>query len=204
NSITPTVIGEVPGGRMVRLGAARAGDIVFVSGTIGDASLGLALHKSPSQATHWSLSPDQTETLESRYLRPMPRLPLAPAVLHHARASMDLSDGLLKDLGRMCSASLVGADIEYERLPVSAAMRAVRAAAPDAAAAALFAGDDYEILAAVPAAAADEFASESAAAGIPVTRIGQFGAAPGVRLLDAGLNPMPTTQSGWDHFGSSR
>ncbi|MGE0629370.1 MAG: thiamine-phosphate kinase, partial [Hyphomicrobiaceae bacterium] len=73
-SITPTVIGEVPGGRMVRRGAARAGDIVFVSGTIGDASLGLALHKSPSLATHWSLSPDQTETLESRYLRPMPRL----------------------------------------------------------------------------------------------------------------------------------
>ena len=199
-SITPMVMGEVPVGRMVRRGAARAGDTIYVSGTLGDAALGLRLRREPGLAALWSLNGRDVEALTGRFLRPQPRLALGPAVLAHARASMDLSDGLMKDLGRMCLASCVGARVEHARLPVSAGFAAVRAADAAAAEAALFAGDDYEILCAVAPESCAAFEAGAAAAGLAVTAIGRFEAGGGVALIDSLGQPMPLAETGWDHF----
>ena len=199
-SITPMVIGEVPAGRMVRRATARPGDLVCVSGTLGDAALGLLLRHDPALGARWGLSAKDASHLEGRYVRPQPRLALAPSLVEYARAGMDVSDGLLKDLGRMGRASGVGAIVEHAGLPVSDAFAAVRAVDAAAAAAALFAGDDYEILVAIAPERWDAFAASATNAGVTVTRIGRFTAAPDIALVDAGGAPMAVGQPGWDHF----
>lgn len=199
-AITPTVLGEAPVGRMVRRAAARAGDVLYVSGTLGDAGLGLQLRREPALATAWGLSAAQAAALEQRYLRPAPRLALRTALIEHAGAAMDLSDGLLKDLGRMCRASAVGARIEQSALPVSTAFAAVRAVAPATAAGVLFAGDDYEVLCAVRPAQAEAFEAAARSSGTAVTRIGQVTADPSVQVCDAAGEVVETGTTGWDHF----
>lgn len=199
-SITPTVIGEVPVGRMVRRGAAAAGDRICVSGTLGDSALGLRLMQDPSLAATWKLDETLAGWLRGRFLRPRPRLQLRDALLHHARASMDISDGLMKDLGRMCRASAVGATVEHDAIPLSEAFKAVRDSDPDAAAAALFAGDDYEILTAVPDEHLADFIADASAQGIPVTSLGKFAVEERVRLVSADGRDLDIGASGWDHF----
>src|SRR6185436_18937693 len=120
-TVTMTVIGEVEQGRMVRRGTARAGDAVLVSGTLGDAALGLALRKDPALAAAWGLTPAEAEHLRRRYARPEPRLALAGALRDHASAAMDISDGLAKDLARLCTTSGCAARVRFADLPLSAA-----------------------------------------------------------------------------------
>lgn len=198
-SITPMVMGEVPVGRMVRRGTARDGDLIYVSGTLGDACLGLQIRRS-AQSQPWQLSEGLTASLTRRYLRPTPRLALAPAVLEHARASMDLSDGLMKDLGRMCRASGVGAQVAFAELPVSEAFQAVRHTDPIAADAAIFAGDDYEILCAVSPERAAAFERAADGVGVAVTRIGVFHTGADVVLSGSDGKPLDIGRTGWDHF----
>src|SRR6478752_7271363 len=102
-TITISIIGEVEVGRMVRRGTARSGETLFVSGSLGDAALGLALRKNSRLADLWGLPPAEAEHLRRRYLRPQPRLGLGPALREHASAAMDVSDGLAKDLARICA-----------------------------------------------------------------------------------------------------
>jgi thiamine-monophosphate kinase len=199
-SITPFVMGEVPSGRMVRRTAAQAGDVVCVSGTLGEAGLGLRLRQRPELAGTWALDAQAAAALVRRFLRPRARLALAPAVLAHARASMDVSDGVMKDLGRMCRASGVGAVIEHDLLPLSDTSRRVRERDAAAHAATLFAGDDYEILTAVPPEQLDAFVLAAAVAGVPVTRIGRFTEGSALLMVDTSGTPMPLGPSGWDHF----
>lgn len=199
-SITPTVLGEVPVGRMVRRAAARVGDVLYVSGTLGDAGLGLRLRSDATLAATWGLAEADTVFLERRYLRPSPRLALRSALLDHAGAAMDLSDGLLKDLGRMCRASGVGARLEQAALPVSPAFAAVRTRAPDVAAAVLFAGDDYEVLCAVRPEQGAAFETVARRDGTPVTRIGIVTAGSSVDLVDADGAVVAAGTTGWDHF----
>ena len=199
-SITPMVFGEAPAGRMVRRTTAQAGDIVFVSGTLGDAALGLQLRRQRQLGLRWRLSREHVATLEGRYLRPQPRLALAAVLQAHARAAMDISDGLLKDLGRMCRASGVGARVELAKVRFSPAFDTVRATDPAAAAAAMFAGDDYEILSAVPPDHAAAYHAAAAAAGIGVTAVGQFETGEQLHLLDAQGRQVLIGSSGWDHF----
>lgn len=199
-SITPTVIGEVPVGRMVRRAAARAGDHICVSGSLGDAGLGLRLQQDPALAARWRLTEQQAAWLRCRYLRPRPRLELRDALMRHARAGMDISDGLMKDLGRMCRASGVGGWVWHEGLPLSDAFKAVRDADPAAAAASLFAGDDYEILTSVAPEHFDAFKAEASGAGVPIAHIGMFVAEETVRLRDAKDRDIELGATGWDHF----
>ncbi len=199
-SITPAVIGEVPLGRMVRRATARAGDHIFVSGTLGDSGLGLRVLLDPSRHAEWKLSDQQADWLRRRYLRPSPRLALRDALLRHARASMDISDGLMKDLGRMCRASGVGASVDDTALPLSQAFIAVRDAVPSAAQASLFAGDDYEILTAIPPDSIPQFTADARAASIAVTDIGRFTTGTAVRLQGRDGSDMDFGMSGWDHF----
>jgi thiamine-monophosphate kinase len=203
-SITPMVIGEVEVGRMVPRTNAQAGDAIYVSGTIGDAHLGLMLRQRPELAAAWGLQSGDAEALVARFLRPAPRLALVPAVRGHAHAAMDISDGLAKDLDRMCRASSVSALLDAAKLPLSASYRALRKRDPDAASTALFAGDDYEILAAVPPEAAAAFEAEACACGVPVTAVGQFRKADhgraAVTLRDENGSEAPLSPRGWDHF----
>ncbi|ACA21047.1 thiamine-monophosphate kinase [Methylobacterium sp. 4-46] len=165
-----TALGEVPAGRMVRRFAAKPGDRLLVSGTIGDAALGLRLRAEPAWAG--ALSAAERDHLADRYLHPRPRLPLAPALLAHAGAAMDVSDGLVGDLAKMLRASGAGAEVDLAAIPLSPAARAALAAEPGLREAALTGGDDYELLCAVPPARLGAIRAEAEAAGIPLTPIG--------------------------------
>ena len=205
-TLSVTVFGEVATGRMVRRGTARPGDLLYVSGTLGDAALGLTVRQDPTAAARWGLSAADADAVRARALRPLPRLALRQALLDHAHAAMDLSDGLAKDLGRMCRASGVGAWVRLDRLPLSEAGK--RAVAADARAwqAIAATGDDYEVLVAVPRANAAVFeakANADGAASAPafgVACIGEVTGGDAVDLIDAAGQPVAFAQTGWDHF----
>jgi thiamine-monophosphate kinase len=160
-TISVSAFGTVPAGTMVKRSGAQQGDRVFVSGTIGDAALGLRLRGAQCP-----------KHLQLRYLQPQPRTALTEAVRAHATASMDVSDGLVGDLAKLCRASGVSAVVEAGAVPLSDAAR--RAVAADTALfeAALTGGDDYEILCTVPPSRAEAFAADAQKAGVAVTTIG--------------------------------
>jgi thiamine-monophosphate kinase len=199
-SVSITVVGSVPKDGMVRRGSAKPGDVLFVSGTLGDAALGLALHGDQSLARAWGLTPEEEAHLRLRYLRPEPRLALGPALRAHASAAMDVSDGLAKDLGRMCRASGCGARVRSADLPLSAAGAKAVATGPALADRIVGGGDDYEVLAAVPADRAAAFAHAAAAAEVPVAAIGAMTAGRILAIEDADGRPMHFAETGWDHF----
>lgn len=167
-----TALGEVPAGRMVRRQAGQPGDLLYVSGTIGDAALGLALQLTPDRPGFRALDEGQRAFLIDRYRRPQPRLALAPVLLAHASAAMDVSDGLVGDADKL--AARLGRDIAVAAVPLSEAAAAAIAAEPALLDIALTGGDDYEILAAVPAANIQEFETEALRSGTPVAKIGQL------------------------------
>ncbi len=199
-SIAITVFGLAPAGRMVRRATARPGDALLVSGTLGDASLGLALARGDARTRTWSLQGVEATYLEQRFLRPTPRLGLREALRHAAGAAMDLSDGLLKDLGRMCRASGVGARIEAARVPLSTPVAKALAVAPDVLVDVLASGDDYEILVAARRAALPDLLSRASAAGIPLTVVGEVVDGAGVTVIGSDGRPISLARSGWDHF----
>ena len=198
-TVSITVIGAVPQGTMVRRGTARVGDVLLVSGTIGDAGLGLALACDPGLAAAWGLSQADAEYLIARYRRPEPRLALAPLLRRSAAAAMDLSDGLVKDTERMLRGSGLAGRLRAADVPLSDPARKVLAREPQRLAQLLTAGDDYEILAAVPAGHAADFRA-AAAAGVPVTEIGRVVAGTGLVVAGANGRLLPVGRSGWDHF----
>src|SRR5512145_1907018 len=124
-SVSIAAIGTVEQGRMVRRTTARPDCTLLVSGTIGDAALGLALLKDPTLAEAWELSPAEADYLIRRYRRPEPRLALAPLLRRHAAAAMDLSDGLVKDLERMLRGSGIGGRLRAGDVPLSDPARKV-------------------------------------------------------------------------------
>lgn len=194
-TISIAMFGSVPEGTMVQRAGAKPGDRVFVSGTIGDAALGLALRKGAS----WKLSDALRQHLLSRYLLPQPRNALAEAVRSHASAAMDVSDGLAGDLTKLCRVSGVAADIDIGKVPLSDAAKAVIAAEPARLETALTGGDDYEIICAIPAAKAEAFRATAKAANVVVTEIGEIKAGEGARLLADG-KPLSFKRASFSHF----
>lgn len=192
-----TALGEVPAGCMVRRQTARAGDRLCVSGSIGDAALGLALRLSTVT------TPDAValDALRDRYLHPRPRLSLAPLLRRHARAAMDVSDGLVGDLTKMLAGTGLTAQIEAARVPLSSAARAVIGGDAGRLTIALTGGDDYEILCAVPPERLAAFLDEADQAGVRATEIGSVepGEAP-PRVLDASGAAMTFTAESFSHF----
>lgn len=187
-TISITALGRTP--RFAPRTGARPGDALYVSGTIGDAALGLALRRDPGLAAR--LSPQMREYLLDRYLLPRPRLDLVPLLRAHATAAMDVSDGLAGDLAKLCRASGVSAVVEAPLVPFSGAARAVIAQAPDLFATALTGGDDYEIL----FTAAPGFTPPSG-----VARLGEIVAGDGAPLfLDGTKKPLIFTRLSFSHF----
>jgi thiamine-monophosphate kinase len=200
-SIAVTVIGEVPTGRMVRRGTAKAGDLIFVSGSIGDSALGLHARTNGFARKFWPIDAEERTVITQRYLRPAPRLGLRVAVLSHASASMDVSDGLAKDLGRMAAASGVAATVQLTQVPLSTGGAKIAAAIVEWQTRVLSGGDDYEILCAIPPQRVAGFQKDATAAGVRVTEIGVFGSGAGLTILDQAGVPVVLDRTGWDHFG---
>ncbi len=195
-TISIAMVGSVPAGTMVRRAGAKPGDLVFVSGSIGDSTLGLVLRK----GLDVPLSEAQRQHLASRYLLPQPRNALAEAVRMHASASMDVSDGLAGDFAKLCRVSQVGAEVEAARVPLSDAARAVVAADPKLLLTALSGGDDYEIVCTVPPAKAAGFRAAAEAAGVPVSEIGRVIAGQGACFLGADGQPLVFERASFSHF----
>ena len=200
-AISITALGSVPTNTMVRRSGAQAGDAVMVTGTIGDAALGLELRDAVTAAKRWRLDNKHQYQLMRRYLLPQPRNALAEAIRLNATAAMDVSDGLVGDLGKLCDVSGVSADIEVARVPLSEAAASVVKSEPAAMDKVLTGGDDYEIVCTVPPERLAEFRAAAEAARVPVAEIGRITAVKAPpRFLGRDGKPMQFKQTSFSHF----
>ncbi|RDB41865.1 thiamine-phosphate kinase [Halomonas sp. DQ26W] len=187
-AIGVTVMGEVPEGQALTRGGSSPGDLLAVTGALGGGAGGLALWQRGER--------DPGHPLLVRYLCPQPRLDAGQALRGLANAAIDISDGLLADLGHVLSASGVGARVDVEALPMAEGL--LQALGPDRARqAALGGGDDYELLVSLPADAMDEATRRLAGLGLALTPVGTVTAEPGL----AGVGD--TALGGWQHFGAA-
>jgi thiamine-monophosphate kinase len=181
-----TAFGSVPAGRTIRRAGAKPGDLVFVSGTIGDAGAGL---KSA-----------QSDYLVRRYRVPEPRMALGRALRGVASAALDVSDGLLADLGHIAETSRVKIAIEAARIPRSSELKALVGDSIAAIVRAATSGDDYEIAFAAPASKRDAVFAAAKRSATPVTEIGRVEVGAGVALLDQQGADIPVPRTGYVHF----
>lgn len=192
-----TAFGSLPHGEMVQRTGAQVGDVIFVSGTIGDGFGGLQVGR--HQAGR--LSEDACETLLARYRLPMPRMSLAPLLRRFAHAAIDVSDGLIADLGHLCAASDVGARVRIADVPFSTSGQEGLSLGLWTWADLVSGGDDYEILAVIPPARAILFQQEALNAGQDVRPIGTIVAAQdGVNILDPEGLYADIPHTGYQHF----
>ncbi|CAH0439599.1 thiamine-phosphate kinase [Ralstonia pseudosolanacearum] len=195
-TLSLTVFGDVPADLALRRDAARPDDHLWVSGTVGDARLALGALRG-----EWPLAPEALARVQPRMDAPTPRVALGLALRGIARAALDVSDGLLGDLGHILAQSQVGATVEVDRVPRSATL----AQEPPARQlqCMLAGGDDYELCFTAPAGVREAVLAAGQRAGVPVTRIGRIDAEPGLRLIDAHGKPVAFSQAGFDHFSST-
>jgi thiamine-monophosphate kinase len=200
-SITITALGLVPQGHAVLRRGAKRGDRLYVTGTIGDAYLGLRALTEPSLARGWGFSDEDLAHVIERYRRPRPHNELAVILRNFAQSAIDVSDGLAGDVGKLASVCHVGAVIEAGRVPLSqAAERAVRHE-PRLLAALLNAGDDYEIVAAVPGASGAAFEAEARRKGVALTEIGRLESPEaGLLVLGPDGKALKLDSGGYAHF----
>jgi len=189
-SVTVQVMGLVPRGQALRRAGARAGEGIYVTGTLGDAALGLR------QWAHRGQGDGNTDWLVERLTHPSPRIEAGLALRGQARCAIDLSDGLLADLGHVLEASGVGATLQLSEMPLSEAFRALCGDAPDWGLA-LAGGDDYELLFTLPEGVAGLLRT---CVPTPFNRIGTIDAEPGLRLLDDDGRPFSLLTPGYQHF----
>jgi thiamine-monophosphate kinase len=198
-SVSVAAFGAVPHGKMVQRSTAKPGDHIIVTGTIGDAALGVLLRRDQNLAKRWRLSDAMSSHLKQRYLLPEPRNALAHAVLQHASAAIDVSDGLAGDLAKLCRASGVATEIDVARLPLSDAVRATVAADPATMETALSGGDDYEIVLTLAPDKLVTFRAAAHAGGVAVTEIGRMAAGEGARFLNEGKT-LNFARPSYSHF----
>lgn len=191
-----TMFGEVKGRAMLRRSGARAGDLLCVTGTIGDGGLGLAERQRP----HADLPDAQRKFLIARYRLPQPRTRLGPSLRGLASAALDVSDGLVQDVGHLAAQSGVRAVIDLAAVPLSPAARHLAKAGPDVRARAITAGDDYEIAFTVPPARLGALKAAASAARTRVTVIGRIERGDGVEVALPGGGVWRPDQGGFDHF----
>jgi thiamine-monophosphate kinase len=198
-SLTVTALGWVQTGRELLRSGANPGDIIYVSGTIGDAMLGLtALRGGLSE-----LQPSSQEIITERYHRPQPRLDLGAALFGLASAVIDISDGLVQDLGHICKTSEVGAILNAEEIPLSVIAQNLIKDDPELIKGLLSAGDDYELLFSVPPGRQQAIAELSDKLQLPLTPVGLITAAKeakGVTVIDETGKQMSLPSTGYRHF----
>jgi thiamine-monophosphate kinase len=195
-TLSLTAVGEIAVGAEIRRSGAQPGDEVWVSGTIGDAYIGLAVLRGGYE----QLDERHRAALIRRFQLPEPRTTLGPALCSIAHAMLDVSDGLLADLGHICKTSQVGAIVELSALPVSAAAGRVMAEEPGIAPRLATGGDDYELVFTIAPGAAPAVRSLGSRLGIRLTRIGRIEPGDGVRLVDAAGREVAVAARGYRHF----
>lgn len=197
--ISITAFGRVPPGRMVRRDGATAGDRIAVTGTVGDAALGLRILK--GQIGGEALDVPSRDFLVQRYRVPQPRNALAVAIRDHASAAMDVSDGLAGDLAKLCAASNVAASVEMATVPLSAPARALLAKGSAGIETLISGGDDYEVVCSVPENQWDSFVAAARRADVPVSAIGRVAAGTAApQFLDASGKPVALKRLSYSHF----
>jgi thiamine-monophosphate kinase len=194
-AITVTAFGHVPEDKMIRRGTAGAGDGVYVTGNIGDSGGGLTL----LQGVAHELSEAERDYLIGRYRVPGPPVAFGPALVEYASAAVDVSDGLLADLGHIAAASGVRLEIEVENVPRSPTLRALQGDGLDAVLRAVNAGDDYQIAFTANPAREAEIMEAAKAKGVAITRIGAVHAGEGTILRYRG-EVVPVFKGGYRHF----
>ena len=192
-----TLIGEVPAGRALRRSGARVGDELWVSGALGSAALGVAL-----RGGRIDLPPALAAEAGMALDRPQPRLALGRGLIGLASAAIDVSDGLIADLGHVLEASGVGARVGLERVPRGPALARALELDRDLALECLLAGgDDYELLFAAPPSAHGEIERLGASLGLRMAHIGEVAAGSGLEVLDPTGRRIALARGGFDHFG---
>ena len=194
--LTVTALGEVPRGQALLRSGAKAGDLVFVSGTIGDGALGLQV----ARGRLAGLGRELGDFLLSRYHVPEPRIELGIKLRGLARAAIDVSDGLVADLGHICETSGMGAVVEWQKIPLSEAVRKAVATEPRLRGAVLGGGDDFELVFTGPAESRDAIAAAGKACGVAVTAIGRIVAGAGVSVIDSAGASIEIDSAGYTHF----
>ncbi len=197
-TLTLTAVGAVPQGKALRRNAARRGDAVYVSGNIGDSALGLQYLKGILPA----LDGPDAAFLTERYRLPSPRLELGRALVKEglAEAAIDISDGLMADLGHLCKRSGLAARIMAAAVPLSSAAQRLVEQESRHLGTALTGGDDYELLFTASPEQARALATLAARLDLPLTRIGEMVEGSGVTLLDAENVEIRLEYPGWTHF----
>src|SRR5450631_1773293 len=199
--ISISAFGRVPQGKMVHRSGAKPGDRVVVTGTIGDAALGLDILTGGAVATVLADDAAAKEMLVGRYRVPQPRNALAEAVRDHASAAMDVSDGLAGDLAKLCAASGVSAAIDIASIPLSVPAAALLARGVAGIEAILSGGDDYEVLCAISEDRFEAFAEAARLARVAVSSIGTVLAGSSApRFLDAQGREAALRRLSYSHF----
>jgi thiamine-monophosphate kinase len=198
--VSIAAFGHLPHGTMVKRSGARAGDAIVVTGTVGDAALGLALRREPARARRAGLSASERAHLSGRYLLPDPKVALAAALREYASAAIDISDGLAGDLMKLAAASGVSVRIDTERLPLSPAAEKMVAAEPALLQTLLSGGEDYEVLAAVPPARLAALRGVAKEAGIAFAEIATARAGEGVEIIGSDGRPIALSRPSFSHF----
>ena len=200
-TITITALGLVPQEQAVMRLGAKPGDQLYVSGTIGDACLGLRLLREPALAESWGLAEEDVAFLVNAYRRPGPNNDLAILVRNFAQAAIDVSDGLVGDIEKLCQVSHVGARIESACVPFSPAAAKALQREPDLLPVLITAGDDYGVVVAVSEKSAPDFESEAEAKGAAFTRVGKVvPAEEGVTAVGPEGHPLALKHKGFSHF----
>jgi thiamine-monophosphate kinase len=197
-TLSVTVVGAAARGRTPRRSDGKKGDSILVSGTIGDGALGLRA----ARGQLVGLSAPSIRFLQDRYQLPEPRLALGRALVESGivHASMDISDGLIADLGHICQQSGLAAEIQWSQVPLSAAARAALGLKPDLQAKILGGGDDYELLFTVADHDAERAMEIAAAAGVPVAVIGTLVSGAGVAVRSEDGSAIAVAHRGFQHF----
>lgn len=193
-----TAFGAVPTGQILRRGGALPGDDLYVTGTIGDAALGLEV-----KLNGRLFSGAAAMFFDARLHLPSPRLAFGAGLRGLAHAAMDVSDGLVQDVGHIAAASGLRAVLNVDSVPLSMATRQVLADDPGLWPVVLGGGEDYELIFAAPSEAAAQVRALCDAVGLNATMIGRLEPGEGIVLLDAAGNPVQLHHAGFQHFGDS-
>ena len=196
-TIGVTAFGSVPEGRQIMRSGAGTSDDIWVSGSIGDAALALAIYNAGDSDR---MAAPEYAALLDRLQRPEPRVALGQKLVGIATAAIDISDGLAADLGHLCHASAIGANIETENIPLSAAARDCLGAPSYGMDIVIGGGDDYELLFTAPPSQAADVTQAAERSGGAVTRIGRANAKNRVRFAAADGHEIEIKKPGWAHF----
>ena len=194
-TVSVTAVGEVRLGRAIKRAGARIGDVVLVTGTIGDAVIGLRVLTEKA-----TLGPANAKFALDRYRLPQPRTSIGPYLVGLASAAIDVSDGLIGDLGHICETSSVAATILAAAVPLSPAGQAAIDAGQLTVSEAVTGGDDYELLFCAPPEARDALSRLSATLNVAITEIGEITTGAGVELIDGNGEVVVIDRPGYTHF----